>query len=129
MEEREPIYLVKAVESLEGAASKYLGRRYNNCANRSYYASFQAAIAALQRAGIAARGGEWGHDFVPAQFEGQLIYRRAVYPAALRGALGRLYSLRAIADYTESAVSRTEADRALRRARFFVTTIQEGGIS
>lgn len=126
MQEPESQYLTKAVESLEGAASEYLARRYNNSANRSHYAGFQAAIAALQWAGVTARGGEWGHDFVPAQFEGQLIYRRKLYPPELRGVLGRLYGLRKTADYDESAVSRAEADRALRRARMFVTTIQGG---
>jgi uncharacterized protein (UPF0332 family) len=118
------MYLTKAVESLEGAASEYLARRYNNCANRCYYSVFQAAVAALQYAGIAARVGEWGHDFVPGQFDGQLIYRRKLYPPELRGTLGRLYGLRETADYKDSAVSRTEADRALRRARSFVATIQ-----
>jgi len=40
------IYLAKALESLEGAESELANRRYNNCANRCYYASFQAAVAA-----------------------------------------------------------------------------------
>lgn len=48
-------YLVKAIESLEGAESELANHRYNNCANRCYYACFQAAIAALLAAGIQAR--------------------------------------------------------------------------
>src|SRR5205823_6359850 len=41
----------KALESLAGAESELANGRYNNAANRAYYACFQAAIAALQRAG------------------------------------------------------------------------------
>ena len=33
-------YLEKAVESLAGAESEYVNGRYNNCANRCYYACF-----------------------------------------------------------------------------------------
>lgn len=50
MAEQEPIYLLKAVESVEGAATEYLSHRYNNCANRAYYACFGAAVHALERA-------------------------------------------------------------------------------
>ncbi len=74
------IFLAKAEESLAGAESEFVSGCYNNCANRCYYACFQAAIAALQQAGIRARGGQWGHDFVQAQFIGQLINRRRLYP-------------------------------------------------
>ncbi len=127
MLEREYPFLRKATESLAGAQLEFDNGWYNNCANRCYYACFQAAVAALQRAGIRPRGDEWSHEFVPAQFDGQLIYRRKRYPTELRGVLGRTYTLRQTADYDEDPVSRTEADRALRRTRTFVTTIQTGG--
>lgn len=122
-------FLDKALESLVGAESEFLNRRYNNCANRGYYACFQAAIVALQVAGIAPRGasGQWSHTFVPAQFEGMLINRRKLYPTKLRGTLGHLYGLRETADYDEDPVTQTEANRALRRTRTFVQAIQEGG--
>jgi len=42
-----PLYLDTALESLDGAASEYTNRRYNNCANYCYYASFQGAVYAL----------------------------------------------------------------------------------
>jgi uncharacterized protein (UPF0332 family) len=122
------IFLTKAEESLAGAESELANGRYNNCANRCYYASFQAAIAALQRAGFQARTGQWGHDFVQAEFVGQLINRRKSYPADLRDILSRNYKLREIADYAEVLISQTEAGRALRRARQFVEAIIfEGG--
>ena len=40
-------FLAKAQESLAGAESEFAAGRYNNCANRCYYACFQAAIHAL----------------------------------------------------------------------------------
>lgn len=74
-------FLEKARESLAGAESEYVNERYNNCANRCYYACFQAAIHALQQARIRPGGGQWGHDFVQGQFIGLLINRRKGYPA------------------------------------------------
>jgi uncharacterized protein (UPF0332 family) len=44
--------LNRAQESLEGAESEFASGRYNNVANRAYYACFQAAIAALDLADI-----------------------------------------------------------------------------
>ena len=41
------LYLRKALESLAGAESECANRRFSNCANRAYYAAFQAAISAL----------------------------------------------------------------------------------
>jgi uncharacterized protein (UPF0332 family) len=49
MEHDITIYLAKASESLLTAESELVNGRYNSCANRCYYACFQAAIAALLR--------------------------------------------------------------------------------
>lgn len=72
------VYLIKAVASLVGAESEFANGRYDNCANRCYYAVFQAAIAALTHAGLTAeRGGRtWDHGFVQAEFIGRLINRQ-----------------------------------------------------
>ena len=51
-DERALPFLNKSEESLAGAESEYANDRYDNCANRCYYACFQAAIAALLQAGI-----------------------------------------------------------------------------
>ena len=122
-------FLDKALESLAGAEGEFLNGRYNNCANRCYYACFQAAIVALQRAGMAPRGasGQWSHAFVPSQFDGVLINRRNLYSTELRGALAHTYGLRQTADYDEDPVTQTEANRALRRTRTFVQIIQQEG--
>lgn len=65
------IFFAKAEGSLAGAESEFVNGRYNNCANRCYYACFQAAIAALAREGIAPSASQWGHGFVQAQFGGE----------------------------------------------------------
>ena len=127
MEEHDSPYLLKAIESLAGAESEYSNQRYNNTANRCYYATFQAAIAALQMAGLRPIRGDWSHEFVPAQFDGLLVNRRKVYPPELRGVLSRNAGIRLSADYDEDPVTRTEANRALRRSRTFVQAIQAGG--
>lgn len=118
-------YMEKAFESLAGAESEIGAGRYNNGANRCYYACFQAAIAALMRSGVSPLGAQrqWSHAFVPAQFVGQLINRRKVYPPSMRDTLSRTYMLRQTADYADDAVTQVEAERALRRTRDFVQTI------
>jgi uncharacterized protein (UPF0332 family) len=120
-------FWAKALENIDSAGSELTNRRYNASANRAYYAAFQAAIVALLRAGIEPPGAQWGHAFVQAQFAGQLVSRRKVYPAVLRDTLPRLAELRERADYAITHVSRTQAERALRRAQAFLDAIERGG--
>lgn len=91
-------FLGKAQESLSSAESDFVGGRYNSCANRCYYACFQAAIAALLFDGIRPPN-DRGHDYVQGQFTGQLIYRRKRYPTDLRQTLLNNMKLRQTADY------------------------------
>jgi uncharacterized protein (UPF0332 family) len=125
------IFLRKAEDSLAGAASEFANGRYDNCANRAYYACFQAAIAALLREGIGtpSQAEQWGHDYVQARFAGDLINRRKRYPAAFRDTLVRGLLLRQTADYKTQRVSDVRASRALARAEEFVNTVlaSEGG--
>jgi uncharacterized protein (UPF0332 family) len=123
------VFVEKAQASLAGAESEAANARYDNCANRAYYACFQAAVAALLRAGIQSPNpqGHWSHSFVPGQFVGQLINRRKLYPATLRDILPRTYQLRQTADYTDDLVTQTEAVRAIRRAREMVSAVLDGG--
>lgn len=129
MVQQDRIYLEKAWESLAGAESEYANRRYNNTANRCYYACFQAALHALSEAGFGPTGsrGTWSHEAVQAQFAGELIGRQKRYPAELRDTLARTLLLRTSADYKRDRVSETQAVRALRRSRTFVETIQPRG--
>jgi uncharacterized protein (UPF0332 family) len=118
-------FLDKARESLAGARVELEGGRYNNSANRSYYAVFQAGIHALQLEGVRlpAGGTEWGHDFVDAQFSGLLVNRRHRYETSLRNVIGDNRSLRKDADYTTSSVSPVRAARALQRAERLVAAV------
>jgi uncharacterized protein (UPF0332 family) len=120
------IYLAKATESLQTAESEFANGRYNSCANRCYYACFQAAIAALLREGIRPRG-QWSHAFVQAQLVGVLINQRKRYDPELRRVLSDNQSLRDLADYRPELVTATQAGRALRRSRLFVTAVRQRG--
>jgi uncharacterized protein (UPF0332 family) len=124
------IYLAKAAESLASPAADHTAGRYNSCANRCYYACFQAAVAALIGADITPHGSQtqWEHDFVRAQFEGTLIGRRKLYSADLRGTLQALYALRIIGDYSTVEVSRTQSSRALPHAITFVNKVLGRGV-
>jgi uncharacterized protein (UPF0332 family) len=120
------IYLAKVAESLKTAESEYEQGRYNSCANRCYYACFQAAIAALLREGIRTTGKQWGHDFVQARFNGELINRRKRFSASLRQILPDNQALRDLGDYGSMHVTEIEAGRALRKAQAFVAAVQQG---
>ena len=111
------VYLEKAAESLAGAESELANGRYNNCANRAYYACFQAAIAALLRSGIRtpSPSGHRSHEFVWAQFAGELINRRKLYASDLRDTFERVHTWREIADYRPDRVTQVQATRAVRR--------------
>jgi uncharacterized protein (UPF0332 family) len=129
MEQTTTIYLPKAIESLLTAESESINGRYNSCANRCYYACFQGAIAALLSQGIRPSG-QWNHQFVQAQFVGVLIHQRKRYDVQLRRVLSDNQSLRDKADYRPEFVTDTQASRALRRTRLFVTAIrQRGGVA
>lgn len=118
-------YLAKAAESLAGAEREFAAGAYNNCANRAYYACFQAAIAALIRVGIgpSPRDHLWRHDAVQSQFNEQVINRRKLYPSNLRGTLETGSRLRNLADYGTISETEIQVARALRRARAFVSAI------
>ena len=106
MQQTTTIYLTKAIESLLTAESEFANGRYNSCANRSYYACFQAAIAAILNEGIHPVG-QWNHQYVQAQFVGTLINKRKRYESELRQVLADNQSLRDKADYRPEFVTAT----------------------
>ena len=110
-------YTTKARECVAGARSELANARYNNAANRAYYAAYNAAIVALIRAGIT--DSRWTHDQVQAMFAGQLIGRRKLYPRDMRRMLSDLAVIRTRADYCREVVSRAIAEDAVRKAREF----------
>ena len=118
-------FLAKAHESMTGARVESEGGRFNNSANRSYYAVFQAGIHALMTEGVGLPGGgtEWGHAYVDSQFSGLLVNRRHIYEGTLRSVIGDNRKLREDADYTTGNVSQIRASRALQRAERMVRAI------
>ena len=113
-------FLSKSLESLASAEDDLASARYNACARNAYYAAFQAAVVALMAEGISPRR-RWEHEFVQAEFQGRLVYRRKLYPVRLRRALSEAYHARSVADYTE----RREADKLVSMARALVTLVEE----
>ncbi|OQY57499.1 MAG: hypothetical protein B6245_16765 [Desulfobacteraceae bacterium 4572_88] len=90
-------FLKKAKENLRIAQMSFEHQCHNACANRAYYACFQAAIAALvsRRAGR----GKFDHKWVQAEFSRKLIKRQKIYPARLRSYLLEMQIIRNRADY------------------------------
>ncbi len=121
-------FLERAEESLQSAEIDFAGRRYNSCANRCYYACFQAAVAALGAAGIGPPGprGKWGHDSVQASFAGQLIKQRKLYSGQLKNVLPAMQRLRNQADYEPEPVKQKAAGRSLRQCSEFVQAVRQG---
>lgn len=84
----------------------------------------------MEKAGISrpsqqVGGTEWPHDFVRAQFIGQLINRRKIYPASIRNILEDNRALRQTADYKRDHVTEIRAARAIRRTEAFLAAIRE----
>jgi uncharacterized protein (UPF0332 family) len=129
MIERKRVFLEKVQENLTSAQSEFISGWYNSCARSCYYAVFQAAIYALGQARVRPRRAEgwWGHDFVQAQFNGELINRRKRYPTSLRATLTQNYALRETADYTTDHVTEVRAARAVGRTEAFVEAIGGSG--
>ena len=117
-------YLRKARESLASAAADVRAKRYNSAANRSYYAAFQAAVAALIHAGIQRPAATCQHRFVTSQFSGKLIYRWKLISSSLQGYLDRLFRRRVTGDYEPGDVSGDDARRGLRESTAIVEDVE-----
>ncbi len=122
------IFLAKAEASLAGAERELQQGRFDNCANRSYYACFQAAVAALIQAGFGPSGkdGDWSHSAVQTLFVGELINRGKRYPASIRSTLVHNMRLRHDGDYSTANVGEVQARRAVSRSRDFVAAVRAG---
>ncbi|MCC6178399.1 MAG: HEPN domain-containing protein [Chloroflexi bacterium] len=120
------LHLAIARSSLDGARSEIDHRRFDNAANRLYYACFQSAVAALIQARIqpSRLDGTWDHAFVQARFVGDLINRRGRYSAEHRETLAATIRLRHTADYHYDSVTAPQILRAMRRASRFVEEIE-----
>ena len=115
--------LDRAQESLKAAQLCLQDGLVNSAASRAYYAMFQAAHVAMAVAGFPRE--EWSHQGLQAAFTTELIYRRKLYPAALREYLSYGFGVRRAADYGLSGVSRKIARRLVNRATSFVAAVEE----
>jgi len=116
-------FMDKARENLSAAEICFENKLYNACANRAYYAAFQAAVAALADSGI--RKEKLDHKWVQAEFSGRLITRRKVYPAKVKAYLMKMQIVRNDADYKTRLVSRKKAYQQLDRAREILKLIRK----
>jgi len=116
--------LERAQESLRAAEVSLEAQLVNSAASRAYYAMFQAAQVALEAAGVGRA--QWSLPALQAAFTTELIHRRKAYPAAFRDHLSVGLGVRQAADYGRAGVSLKVADRMVRRAAAFVSTVQEG---
>jgi len=116
-------FLNKAEENLKTAKISFDNECYNACANRAYYASFQAAIAALAVHGISSDKNE--HSWVQSEFNLQLIRRKKVYPAKIKAYLPDMQQARNKADYSEKDVGRKASLEQLSRATEMIQLIQK----
>ena len=113
----------RAAESLRAAELCLEAELVNSAVSRAYYAMFQAAQVVLEAAGIA--HAQWSHPALQAAFTAELIHRREAYPMILRDRLSVGLGVRQAADCGRAGVSRRVAQRMVRRATTFVSTVQE----
>lgn len=114
----------KAQESLRAAEVCFGEKLYNSTANRAYYAMFQAAVVALERAGIQSKGEQWSHENLQAVFATELIHRRKLYPRTMSSFLPNGMRLRHQADYYEYSVSEKRAREILQWAQEFLRLVE-----
>jgi uncharacterized protein (UPF0332 family) len=119
------IYLAKAEQCLAGAALAVAHGQYNNATNRAYYAAFQAAIAALRRAGVEPPTSRyWAHDFVLREYAARLAAGGG-YPPASAATFKALQDERLKADYEVELIGQASAERAVGLARQFVDAVRQ----
>jgi uncharacterized protein (UPF0332 family) len=116
-------WLNKANENLAAAQLCFDHNHFNACANRLYHAMFQAGAAVLIKNGVFPPKEQIGHDWPQANFSGQLIHRRKLFPANFRSYLSDAYWVRIRADYRLLSVSKKVAASELKKAKEFINAI------
>lgn len=114
-------FLHKARKNLDAAQLCFDNGFYDACANRSYYASLQAAVAALADKGL--KKDRIDHKWVQAEFSGKLIKARKIYPTKLKSYLPDMQALRNDADYSDEITSRKLASEQLCMAKEMLSLI------
>jgi len=114
-------FLSKAKENVKIAHISFERECYNACANRAYFAAFQAAIAALADKGIQNRKND--HAWVQSEFNRRLIKNRKVYPDKMKTYLLNMQDVRNHADYSVEKIGKKLAGRQLGRADEMIMSI------
>ncbi|MEK7728530.1 MAG: HEPN domain-containing protein [candidate division KSB1 bacterium] len=117
----EPDFLSKARDTLLAAQILLEKELYDSCANRAYYAAFQAALAAIASVGIKAEKSE--HKWVQATFNSELLHKRKLFDSRFKTYLLDLQRIRNRADYTNEKIGFKIASRQLSKAKAFVEII------
>lgn len=118
------VFAKKAQESLRVANDCFAHACYNSCANRSYYAMFQIAAAALFKAGVTPSANKVTHEWVQGEFSRVFIWQNKRFPK-LRGLLEDVQRVRNLADYSSEDISEKRAKRALEKAVSFVELVSK----
>ncbi|MCP4350936.1 MAG: HEPN domain-containing protein [Desulfobacterales bacterium] len=116
-------FFSKAEENLKIAQLSFEHDCYNACANRAYYAAFQAAIAALADKGI--RSEKNDHAWVQSEFSLRLIKRKKIYPAKLKPYLLDMQFIRNMADYSKENIGKKVARKQLSQATELIRIIEK----
>ncbi|MBF0228421.1 MAG: HEPN domain-containing protein [Desulfamplus sp.] len=111
----------KAQANLNAAQLCFDNQLYDSCANRAYYAVFQAAIAALSDKGV--NRSKPDHKQIQADFSEKLIKRQKIYPTKLRSYLMDMQSVRNQADYTTENISKNLAFQQIVKAQEMISAI------
>jgi uncharacterized protein (UPF0332 family) len=104
------------------SARELLDHDFDGAVNRSYYAMFNIARAALLSAGVAERDLPRTHNGVIAAFRQHAVLSGRIDPELAAG-LGRTENLRLRADYTGDDIDASTAAGTVARATEFVTTV------
>jgi len=116
-------FLEKARENLSAAETCFEKGLYNACANRAYFAAFQAAVSALASQGI--KRDRIDHKWVQAEFSGRLIKKRKIYPGRVKSHLADMQTVRNEADYEIQKVTGKVARKQLAGAREILTLVEK----
>ena len=117
-----PAFLDKAQEALKAAQLLLEQGCTNSAANRTYYAVFHAARAALIAARMSTTQQKWSHEAIQGQFQ-RLTRQKKIYPAHMNQDLSRLSAIRELADYDADLVNFKTARDVVKTASVFVAKV------
>ena len=116
-------YLNRAEKAPEAEQLCSDHKLYDDCANRSYYAMFWTAIAALSHFGLLQD--RWRHGGLIATFGKELVRRQRAYPPEMGRQFNRAYDIRLRADYEQGVTDLYAAQSTLHHAQAFLERTRE----